>query len=112
MRRFFLCLMLLVLMFSLAIHASAETQATSVSTFATVTSDESCDVTMTVSIHLDEPVAKLTFPVPAKANNVTLNGSRTSTSGGDGVRLVDLTKITGGLPGDFTVVILTERNTP
>ena len=110
MRRFFLCLMLLVLMFSLAIHASAETQATSVSTFATVTSDESCDVTMTVSIHLDEPVAKLTFPVPAKANNVTLNGSRTSTSGGDGVRLVDLTKITGGLPGDFTVVITYHLN--
>ena len=97
-------------MFSLAVSVSAETQATGVTTFATVTSDESCDVTMTVTIHLDEPVAKLTFPIPAKANNVTLNGSRTSTSGSGGVRMVDLTKITGGLPGDFTVVITYHLN--
>lgn len=110
MRRFIICILLVVLMCSLAISASAETQATSVATYATVTSDESCDVTMTVTIHLDEPVAKLTFPIPKKANNVTLNGSRTSTSAAGGVRLVDLTKITGGLPGDFTVVITYHLN--
>lgn len=110
MRRFFICILLVVLMLSLAVSVSAETQATSVSTFATVTSDESCDVTMTVSFHLDEPVSKLTFPIPHKANNVTLNGSRTGTSGSGGVRLVDLTKITGGLPGDFTVVITYHLN--
>lgn len=110
MRRFFISILLVVLMLSLAVSVSAETQATSVSTFATVSSDESCDVTMTVSFHLDEPVSKLTFPIPNKANNVTLNGSRTGTSGSGGVRLVDLTKITGGLPGDFTVVITYHLN--
>lgn len=110
MRRFLICVLLVILMFSLAVTVSAETQATSVASFATVTSDESCDITMTVSIHLDEPVAKLTFPIPAKANNVTLNGSRTGTSGSGGVRMVDLTKITGGLPGDFTVVITYHLN--
>ena len=110
MRRFLICILLLMLMFSLAVSASAESQATSVATFATVTSDESCDVTMTVTIHLDEPVSKLTFPIPKKANNVTLNGSRTGTSAGNGVRLVDLSKITGGLPGDFTVVITYHLN--
>ena len=110
MRRFLICILLLVLMFSLAVSVSAETQASGVSTFATVTSDESCDVTMTVTIHLDTPVAELTFPIPAKANNVTLNGSRTGTSRSGGVRLVDLTKITGGLPGDFTVVITYHLN--
>ena len=110
MRRFLICILLLVLMFSLAVSVSAETQASSVSTFATVTSDESCDVTMTVTIHLDEPVAELLFPIPAKANNVTLNGSRTGTSKDGGVRTVNLSKITGGLPGDFTVVITYHLN--
>ena len=37
MRRFLICILLLVLMFSLAVSVNAETQASSVSTFATVT---------------------------------------------------------------------------
>lgn len=110
MRRLTLCLLLVVLVLSLSIHTCAVTQANSVAAYATVSSDESCDVTMTVTVHLDEAVSKLTFPVPAKANNVTLNGSRVSTSSSGGVRQIDLTRITGGLPGEFTVVITYHLN--
>lgn len=110
MRRILICTLLVVLIFSLSVSVSAETQASSVATYATVSSDESCDVTMTVTLHLDEAVSKLTFPIPAKANNVTLNGSRVSTSSSGGVRHIDLTRITGGLPGEFTVVITYHLN--
>ena len=105
MRRFILCVLLIALIISIPVCAHAATQATNVSTYATVSSDESCDVTMTVTIHLDSPVSKLTFPIPAKASAVSLNGSRVGTSRSGGVRYVDLTHITGGMPGDFTVAI-------
>lgn len=110
MRRFAICIALLVLVLSLSVSAFAATQATSVTTYANVTSDESCDVTITVTFHLDDPLSKLTFPVPAKANNITLNGSRVSSSASGGVRRIDLTKVTGGMPGDFTAVITFHLN--
>jgi len=105
MRRFVLCILLIALVTSVSVSAHAATQATSVSTHASVSSDESCEVTMTVTIHLDSPVSKLTFPIPAKASGVALNGTRVGTSRSGGVRHVDLTHITGGMPGDFTVAI-------
>ena len=110
MRRFVICITLLVLIFSLSVSVSAATQAKSVATYATVTSDESCDVTMTVTLHLDDPLSKLSFPVPNKANNITLNGSRVSSSASGGVRTIDLSKVTGGMPGDFTAVITFHLN--
>lgn len=110
MRRFAICIALLILVLSLSVSAFAATQATSVTTYATVTSDESCDVTITVTFHLDDPLSRLTFPVPAKANNITLNGSRVSSSASGGVRKIDLTKVTGGMPGDFTAVITFHLN--
>ena len=110
MRRFLICITLLVLILSLSVSVSAATQAKSVATYATVTSDESCDVTMTVTLHLDDPLSKLSFPVPNKANNITLNGSRVSSSASGGVRTIDLSKVTGGMPGDFTAVITFHLN--
>lgn len=105
MRRLTIFFLLLALIVSLSVSVCAQTQANSISTYATVSSNESCEVTMTVVFHLDDPLAELTFPVPAKASNVTLNGSRVATSRSGQVRYIDLTKLTGGLPGDFTAVI-------
>ena len=105
MRRLFMILAVLALTFSLAIGVSAATEASSVSCHATVSSDESCDVTMTAIFRLEEAVSELSFPVPAKASGVTLNGSRVGSSVSGKVRLIDLTQITGGMAGEFSAVI-------
>ena len=105
MRRLFMILAVLALTFSLAIGVSAATEASSVSCHATVSSDESCDVTLTAIFRLEESVSELNFPVPAKASGVTLNGSRVGSSVSGKVRLIDLTQITGGMAGEFSAVI-------
>ena len=110
MRRFLIFILVLVTVISLSVSVSAETQASRVSSHSSVSSDESCDVSMTVSIHLDEAMSELTFPLPAKATNITLNGSRVSAPRSGGFRHVDLTRITGGLPGDFSVVLTFHLN--
>ena len=48
-------------------------QASSILNTANVDSDGSCQVTMVVSIHLDQANDDLTFPLPADAKNVRLN---------------------------------------
>ena len=105
MRRFLLSVAVLVLIFSLALSVSAANEASSVSCHATVSSDESCDITVTAIFRLEEAVAELTFPVPAKASGITLNGSRVGSSVSGDFRYVDLTQITGGMAGEFSAVL-------
>lgn len=105
MRRVCILIAITVLLFSLAVGASAVTGASSVGSYATVSADGSCQVTMTVTLHLEQEVSELYFPVPSNASDITLNGSRTWTTGADGVRRVDLSKLVGGALGDFTVNI-------
>lgn len=93
------CLMLTVIV----IPASAESSATKVQTYVTVTSDGDLQVSMTATLHLEAADQSLTFPLPANASNVTMNGQSVRTTKGDSVLLVDLSKATGGLIGDFTV---------
>lgn len=105
MRRVFLLLTLLILIFSLAVGASAATEASTVSCHATVNSDESCNITVTAVFRLEEAVPELNFPVPAKASGITLNGHRVGSSVSDKIRYVDLTQITGGMAGEFSAVL-------
>ena len=105
MRRFLLSVTVLVLIFSLALSVSAANEASSVSCHATVSSDESCDITVTAIFRLEEVVAELNFPVPAKASGITLNGSRVGSSVSGDFRYVDLTQITGGMAGEFSAVL-------
>ena len=110
MRRLFLFVTVLMLLFALTIGVSAATEASDISIHATVSSDESCDVTITAIFRLEEAVPKLTFPIPAKASGVTLNGSRVGSSISNGVRHLDLTQITGGMAGEFSAVITYRLN--
>lgn len=105
MRRLLIPILLLILLFCLATGVSAATEASSVSCTAVVSSDESCDITITAIFRLEEAVSELKFPVPAKASGITLNGSRVGSSVSGGVRLVDLTQITGGMAGEFSAVL-------
>lgn len=102
MRRIFMILMAVALLCSLAFGVSAATAATQVTYQASASLDESCEVALTATIHLDEPVKDLSFPVPSSASNITLNGSRVGSSVSGEGRYVDISGITAGLAGDFS----------
>lgn len=105
MRRIAGLALILAMLFSFALVAEAATSATGVSGFATVASDGSCQITLTATIHVESAGGKLSFPVPAKAANVTLNGSRAKAPKQGQVRQVDLSGIAGSMTGDFSVNI-------
>lgn len=100
-----LCCVILVLGLCLPASAADNTRAYSVNIFATVSSDGSCDVTSTVTLHVESPQEKLVFPVPAAASNVTLNGSPVLTEKTEQARLVNINKILGGMTGDFSFTV-------
>lgn len=107
MSRFFALITCLILLLGLCVGVSAEdnTRATTVNVFATVSNNGSCDITATVALHVDSPSSKLTFPVPASATNVTLNGTPVLTEKNAQARFVKLNRIIGKMSGDvaFTV---------
>ena len=107
MSRFLALLTCLILMLSLCLGVSAadNNRAYSVNVFATVSADGSCDVASTVTLHVDSPQKNLTYPVPADASNITLNGSPVLTEKSDQIRLVNLSKILGDMSGDFSFTV-------
>ena len=105
MRRIGLVLTALMLILALAVTAGAVTGASSLESHATVSVDGSCQVTVTATLHLEQAVDKLYFPVPADASGVTLNGSRVSAAKDGDARRVDLSKLLGNAVGDFSINI-------
>lgn len=103
MRRVVVLIALFGLLCSLAVGASAATGAKSVSAYATVASDGSCQVTLTATIHLDQAVENLRFPLPGNATNITVNGTRARSRMENGLRQVNLSGIIGKVAGDFTL---------
>ena len=102
MRRVILCLAALFISLSLFVDVSAATGASSVTGYATVAADGSCQVSLTVTLHLEQAVDKLSFPVPAEATGVSLNGRRVSTSKQGGARQVSLNRLVRNVVGDLT----------
>lgn len=105
MRRLAVLSAAVLLLISVIFPVYADSEATSVQNFVSVSSDGSCHVTMNISIHLDAPVESLAFPVPEDARNITLNGSSAKTRRSGGMLQVDLSKVAGSIAGDFTVSI-------
>lgn len=102
MRRFFAAVLLLLLF---ALPVSAAAGVSSMESHTAVTSDGTCQVTLIATIHLDQAVQELTFPIPLNASGVTLNGSHVSARRSGNVRLIDLSDILGGFAGDSTINI-------
>ena len=95
---------LLVLMVSLsAVPAFAVSSAEQIRSDAIVTARGECQITTTVNIRLEENIGELTFPLPSNAKNITMNGVTARAKLQGGVKVVDITSITGGHAGDFTV---------
>lgn len=104
MRRL-LCLAAFVMLLVVAFPVSAETGAANAGYYATVSSDGSCQVSLTATLHLEQPADDLTFPVPDSATSITLNGSRIRASKSGQFRYVDLSGTVGQMVGDVSVTI-------
>ncbi len=105
MRRFAAMLTALILMVALTVSVSAATGASGLNSFATVSADGSCQVSLALTLHIEQTVDKLYFPIPADATGVTLNGSRVSAPKDGDIRRVNLAKALKGLVGDVSVNI-------
>ena len=96
-------LMLLLCIGLLTTVVFADSSITNVSSVSSISSNGSCQVSLSVTIRLDEATGTPRFPLPASAKNVTLNGAsvRTyaSTVSGD-VVMADLSSLKG-LVGDY-----------
>lgn len=95
MRRFIILLLCCLLLTGVVY---ADNSAPNVQNVTTVYEDGSCYVMLTVNIRLDNAVQGLTFPLPAGAQDVTLNGTtvRTKSSADNpSVCLVDLSYLDG-----------------
>ena len=93
-----LAVILLICICLLSTAVSAQTCATIVNTSVAVSANGQATVTMTVNVQLDNPSSALTFPLPAKAENVAMNGAsiRTYPSAYDkNVVLADLSAFDG-----------------
>ena len=103
MRKFVVFVSLLCLLCTLFVGASAATGAKSVNSYATVTADGRCQITLTAAIHLDQPVEKLRFPLPKNAESITVNGSHARVKRDGGLKQVDISGFVGKTAGDFTL---------
>ncbi len=101
MRRFFIAILCCLM---LVTAVSAASSATDLQSSTTVTSNGTCEVTLTLQLQLEERPAQLLFPLPSQARNITLNGGPARTSLSGSVRNVNL----GGsvhFAGSYTFVI-------
>lgn len=105
MRKFIGILMAAAVLLSVCFTVYAANTVTSSQTVAAVASDGSCQVSMTMTVHLEQVADKVYFPVPANAGAVTLNGSRVSAPKSGDVRRVNLSRLMGKVAGDFSFSI-------
>lgn len=98
-----LIVLLCVIMLTTVVFA--ESGASKVESWSTVTSNGACQVSMTVRINMDSPASALTFPLPRGAKDVAVNGTsaRTYSSSTDpNVVLTDLSFLNGYM-GESTI---------
>jgi len=104
MRQIARILICLLLVMTVTASVSA-VSAGNIDSYATVSRNGDCQVTMTVALKLDEAVEDITFPVPRNASAVTVNGRRVSTQKTESARLIDLDRFLKGMTGDFSLSI-------
>lgn len=101
-----ICFLLIALCISgLMIPASARSSAEQMNSEAKVGADGGCDVTISATVIFDETVANPEFPVPEEAENVKLNGNAVDAKSADHARRVDLSAVTGGAAGTYSITI-------
>ena len=87
----------------LAIPASADSAASRMDIRATINAEGSCVVSMTATLRLEAAQSQLYFPLPAGAQNITMNGARVSTNKTDSATLVDISRISQNSTGEYAL---------
>lgn len=105
MRRCTILLLALLLVLALPVTALGASQVTNAGYYANVAADGSCQVTLTLTLQLDQAGNDLTFPLPMEASNVTVNGRRVWTQKNSTNRTIDLADAIGNAAGVFTVTV-------
>ena len=104
MKRFLMmALILTLLVCSLAVPASAASAAAGVDSYCTVHADGDCQVTMTVTLRMEEYMEGLTFPLPANATDILVNGAKARITQTESSVEVDISRMTLGMIGEFPV---------
>lgn len=105
MRRIITVLLGITLVLAFSITSYGAEYASQVNVFALVNQDESCQVTVTAALHIENNDGKIRFPVPTEATAVSLNGSRVWTTKTAQAQYVDISGAVHNMVGDFTVTI-------
>ena len=105
MRRVLAIILGVLLIMALSVPVFAAEYASQVNVFAAVSQDESCQVTVTAALHIENNDGNLRFPVPAEATAVSLNGSRVWTTKNDQAQYIDISSALHNMVGDFTITI-------
>jgi len=99
-RLFALLGVLMLLSGALCLPASAETAASRVDLYCTVSPEGECTVEMNVSLRLENMVDSLYYPLPLEAKDITLNGVSASVTKSATASLVNISRISSGYVGD------------
>ena len=104
MKRFLtMALILALLACSLVLPASASSAASRVDAYCTVHTNGDCQITLTITLRLEDVQNEITFPLPAEAKNITMNGSNVRTNTVGSVIEVDLSRAAGGMIGEVPI---------
>lgn len=87
----------------LVLPASAESAASNVDLYVTVNAEGDALVTMQVMLRLETNYPSLYFPLPENAQNITLNGSKVTSTKSASATLVNISRITEGYLGEATM---------
>ena len=102
MKRVWTGLLLCVLLIGfLALPASAESAASRVDIYCTVNAEGDCLVNMSVTLRMEYITTSMTFPLPATATGITLNGASVSTSKTASATQVDISRVVSAVTGEI-----------
>ena len=121
MKRFLsLAMIFMLLLSALVLPASAASAASRADAYITVHANGDCQVTLTLTLRLDDYVDGLTYPLPVNATDISMNGSNVRSNKTASAVEVDISRMTNGMIGevplrlDFTipdVIKVTEERT-
>ena len=101
MRRFIIAILCCLL---LTTTVSAAGSVDDLQSTTLISSSGSCEVTLTMTITVDTVPARLDFPLPKDARDISVNGGSAHTTLSDNLRLVDLTNAVSAA-GTHTIVL-------
>lgn len=102
-RKWMAALTVLLCLAVLVMPVHGQSVAKSIQSAVSVDGDGVCQVSLTVSIRVEEPQESLVFPLPGAARDITVNGAAVRTSRSGNVREVDLRKLFGAGPWEAAI---------